>query len=141
MASILQDIRAALETHLSNISGLPAIVYENVNEFDPTTGTPFIQCKFLPVTRRPAVRGLNPQQRYGGVFAIQVYTPTGQGPAQADSYADLILESFDATTDISFTNSSDETIIVSIDYAERNAGLTDNPWYFVPVSVHWYIYN
>ena len=35
MASIYNDIRAALETHLSNVSGIPSVAYENVS-FEPT---------------------------------------------------------------------------------------------------------
>src|SRR6056300_709089 len=133
MASIHNDIRAALETKLSNVSGLPSIAYENVS-FSPTTGQSYIQCRYVPTLRRPAVRGLNPQQRYQGVFTVLVYVPEGNGPATADDLANKVIEDFEATTDISFTNSSDETIIVSIDYAERQQGFVDSPWYYVPID-------
>ena len=70
MASIYNDIRAALENKLANTSNLPTgIAYENVS-FSPTTGTSYLQTNFLPTLRRPAVRGLNPQQRYDGVFVV-----------------------------------------------------------------------
>lgn len=140
MASIYNDIRAALETHLSNVSGIPSVAYENVS-FEPTTGTSFLQVMFLPTERRPAVRGLNPQQRYQGVFSILVHTPEGKGPKEADDYANILLEAFEATTDISFTNSNLETINVSIDYAERQQGILDSPWYYVRVDIGWYIYK
>ena len=140
MASIYNDLRAALETHLSNVSGIPSVAYENVS-FEPTTGTSFLQVMFLPTERRPAVRGLNPQQRYQGVFSILVHTPEGKGPKEADGYANTLLEAFEATTDISFTNSDLETINVSIDYAERQQGILDSPWYYVRVDIGWYIYK
>ena len=140
MASIYNDLRAALETHLSNVSGTPSVAYENV-PFEPTTGTSFLQVMFLPTERRPAVRGLNPQQRYQGVFSILVHTPEGKGPKEADDYANILLEAFEATTDISFTNSDLETINVSIDYAERQQGILDSPWYYVRVDIGWYIYK
>ena len=140
MASIYNDIRAALETHLSNVSGLPSVAYENVS-FEPQTGTSFLQVMFLPTERRPAVRGLNPQQRYQGVFSILVHTPEGKGPKEADDYANTLLEAFEATTDISFTNSDLETINVSLDYAERQQGILDSPWYYVRVDIGWYIYK
>lgn len=140
MASIYNDIRAALESHLSNVSGIPSVAYENVT-FEPTTGTSFLQVMFLPVERRPAVRGLNPQQRYQGVFSILAYTPEGKGPKAADDYANILIEAFEATTDISFTNSDTETIKVSIDYAERQQGIIDSPWYYVRVDIGWYIYK
>lgn len=140
MASIYSDIRAALETHLSNISGIPSIAYENV-QFNPSTDASFVRCQLLPTTRRPAHRGLNPQQRYDGVFTVFCYAKEGNGPAAADAIANAVIDAFEATTDISYTNSSSETIILSVDYVEREQGILDNPWYYVPVNVNWYIYN
>ena len=140
MASIQNDIRAALESHLAGTSGLPDIAYENV-AFEPTTGTSFLTVQYIPTVTRPAVRGLNPQLRYQGVFSVTVFAPEGQGPATADDYANKVIDAFAATTDISFTNGDAETIIVSIDYAERQQGMIDSPWYFVPINIGWYIYK
>ena|SRR6056300_281137 len=140
MASIQNDIRAALESHLAGTSGLPDIAYENV-AFEPTTGTSFLKVQYLPTVTRPAVRGLNPQLRYQGVFSVTVFALEGQGPATADDYANKVIDAFAATTDISFTNGDAETIIVSIDYAERQQGMIDSPWYFVPINIGWYIYK
>jgi len=140
MASIQNDIRAALESHLAATSDLPDIAYENV-AFEPTTGTSFLTVQYLPTVTRPAVRGLNPQLRYQGVFSVTVFTPEGRGPATADDYANKVIDAFAATTDISFTNSDAETITVSIDYAERQQGIIDSPWYFVPINIGWYIYK
>jgi hypothetical protein len=140
MASIHNDIRAALETHISTTANLPNIAYENV-VFEPTTGTSFIRVQYLPTVTRPAVRGLNPQLRYQGVFAVTVFTPEGNGPSTADDYVNKVINAFQATTDISFTNSQSETIKVSIDYAERQQGLIDSPWYYVPINIGWYIYK
>ena len=138
MASIHKDIRAALEVHLSNKQGLPSIAYENV-PFSPTTGQSYIQCRYIPTLRRPAVRGLNPQQRYDGVFQMLVYSPEGTGPATAEGYVETLLEAFEATTKINYTGS--ETITVSIDYAERQQGFLDTPWYYIPVDIGWYTYK
>jgi|TARA_R110000787_G_scaffold101404_2_gene206858 hypothetical protein len=140
MASIQNDIRAALESHLAGTSGLPSIAYENV-AFEPTTGTSFLKVQYLPTVTRPAVRGLNPQLRYQGIFAVTVFTPEGKGPAAADDYSNKVIDAFAATTDISFTNGDAETIKVSIDYAERQQGIIDSPWYFVPINIGWYIYK
>ena len=140
MASIQNDIRAALESHLAGTSGLPSIAYENV-AFEPTTGTSFLKVQYFPTATRPAVRGLNPQLRYQGIFAVTVFTPEGKGPAAADDYSNKVIDAFAATTDISFTNGDAETIKVSIDYAERQQGIIDSPWYFVPINIGWYIYK
>jgi hypothetical protein len=85
MANVNNDIRAALESKLANTSGLPNIAYENVS-FSPTTGTGFLQTAYIPTLRRPAVRGLNPQQRYQGVFVVTAYAPEGNGPKVANDY-------------------------------------------------------
>lgn len=139
MASIYDDIRAALEVKLSNVSGIPDIAYENVS-YSPTTGQSFVQPRLIPVSRRPAVRGPNPQNRYDGVFRVFCYAPEGEGPAAADDLANKVIDAFDATTDISFTNGEGQTVIVSVDYAERDNGFVDSPWYFVAVNIGWYIY-
>lgn len=136
MASIHDDIRAALEVKLAATSSIPTqIAYENVS-FEPTTGTSYLKVSYLPTSRRPAVRGLNPQQRYEGVFRLQVYCPEGDGPATADAFANTLIEAFEATTHINYNS-----ITVSIDYAERQQGFLDAPWYYVPVSIGWYCYN
>tara|TARA_R110002167_G_scaffold240873_1_gene446047 strand:- start:142 stop:564 length:423 start_codon:yes stop_codon:yes gene_type:complete len=140
MASIHNDIRAALETHISTTANLPTIAYENV-AFEPTTGTSFVKVQYLPTITQPAVRGLNPQLRYQGIFAVTVFTPEGNGPSTADDYVNKVIDAFQATTDISFTNAQSETIKLSIDYAERRQGLIDSPWYYVPINIGWYIYK
>ena len=140
MASIHNDIRAALETHISTTANLPTIAYENV-AFEPTTGTSFVKVQYLPTITQPAVRGLNPQLRYQGIFAVTVFTPEGNGPSTADDYVNKVINAFQATTDISFTNAQSQTIKVSIDYAERRQGLIDSPWYYVPINIGWYIYK
>jgi len=137
--AIYDDIRAALEVELSNVSGIPEIAYENVN-YTPTTNTSFVVPRMVPVSRRPAVRGINPQKRYDGIFRVSCYVAEGNGPAAADDLANLVIDAFDATTDISYTNSDTETIIVSIDYAERNEGRPVDNWYEVVVDIGWYIY-
>jgi hypothetical protein len=141
MASIHNDIRAALEGKLAATSNLPtSIAYENV-PFEPTTGTSYLQTSYIPTSRRPSVRGLNPQQRYQGIFSVTVYAPEGNGPATADAFANTIIEAFEATTDIPYTPSGGTTINVSIDYAERQQGFLDSPWYFIPIDIGWYTYK
>jgi len=137
--AIYDNIRSALEVRLSNVSGIPEIAYENVN-YSPTTDTTFVVPRMVPVSRRPAVRGPNPQKRYDGIFRVSCYVAEGNGPSAADDLANLVINAFDATTDISYTNSDTETIIVSIDYAERNEGRAVDNWYEVVVDIGWYIF-
>ena len=137
--NIYNVIRAALETHLSNTLVGTDIAYENV-AFSPTTGTLFVKPTFIPTVTQPAVRGLNPQLLYQGVFNVMVNTPEGSGPALSDTTCNTISNAFAATTDISIVVGAD-TYIVRIRYAERQQGRIDTPWYSVPINIGWYIYN
>jgi len=135
MSSIYLDIRRGLEQKLSQVSGIPSIAYENIS-FDPTTGTSWVRPTFIPTTRRPAVRGSNPQQLYLGIFRVDCFVAEGNGPSVGDTLANSIIEDFDATTDITFNSKT-----ISIDYAEREEGRLSSPWYFIPVTIGWYVYN
>lgn len=134
--SIYDDIRATLEKTLADTAGLPTdIAWENIN-FTPTTGTSYLETHFIPTSRRPAVRGLNPQQRYQGLFRIVVNVPESTGPAIADDYVDTLLTAFDATKDLTYNS-----VTVTTEYAERSQGISDSPWYRVNVDIAWYKYN
>ena len=159
--TIINDIRACLDTHLTNTVGIPAIARQNV-PFEPTTGTAFIKADLIPTSRRPAVRGLNPQQRYDGLYSILICTPEGLGSGAGYDIADILLDRFNATTDIVYTNPFDGILqentddllqednsrlllgtptIVSIDFSEVRTSFLDSPFYCTPLTVAWYCYN
>jgi hypothetical protein len=159
--TIINDIRACLDTHLSGTVGIPTIARQNV-PFEPTTGTSFVKADLIPTSRRPAVRGLNPQQRYDGLYSLLICTPEGFGPGAGYDVADLLLARFEATTDITYTNPVDAILqengdnlllednsrllignptIVSIDYSEVRTSFLDSPFYCTPVTIAWYTYS
>jgi len=135
MASIYDDIRAALEVKLSTVAGVPSIGWENA-QFSPTTGQPYVKPRLMPTRREPAVRGTNPQMYYQGIFRIECYVPEGAGPSAGDDLADKIINAFEATTDV-----SQGSTIVPIRYAEREMAEIDGPFYMIPVNIGWYIYK
>ena len=141
MASIHKTIRAALESRLATLATANSfsVAFENVS-FSPITGTSFVQCEFIPVQRVRAARGPNSQILYKGIFHINVHAPENTGPAEAETLAELLIDNFESNTDVSYT-SGGTTTIVSIDYAERQQGFTDTPWYLIPITIGWYIYN
>mgnify|MGYP003644160834 FL=1 len=138
--SYYDDIRAALEVALNGIAGIPAIAWEN-KRYAPVTGTPYILVRNLPTSRRPAVRGLNPQMRYQGVFQLLVKFPEGAGPGPSEDLTETLLETFEATTDLSFTNTDAQTVYVTIDYAEQVGAYTESPWYTTPINIGYYSYK
>jgi len=141
MASIHKTIRAALESRLATVATANSfsVAFENVS-FSPITGTSFVRCDFIPMQRIRAARGLNSQIRYSGMFTMLVHAPENAGPAAAETLAELLIDNFESNTDVSYT-SGGTTTIVSIDYAERQQGFTDTPWYLIPITIGWYIYN
>lgn len=135
MASIYDDIRAALETTLNSVADLPSVGWENA-QFSPTTGQAYIKPRLIPTRREPAVRGLNPQMFYQGIFRVECFVPEGKGPSAGDDLADKIIEAFEATTTVSYSGTD-----VSIRYAEREMAEIDGPFYVIPVNIGWYIYK
>ena len=133
--TIINDIRACLDTHLSGTVGITAIAHQNV-PYERTNGTPFVKADLIPTSRRPAVRGLNPQQRYDGIYSLLICTPEGLGPGAGYDIADLLLSRFDATTDI-----SNNGLIISVDYSEVRTSFLDSPFYCTPITVAWYCYS
>lgn len=132
--TIINDIRACLDTHLSGTASIPTIARQNV-PFEPTTGTSYVKADMIPTSRRPAVRGLNPQQRYDGLYSLLICTPEGLGPGAGYDIADLLLARFEATTDI-----SNAGLTISVDYSEVRTSFLDSPFYCTPITVAWYCY-
>lgn len=133
--SIMNDIRACLDNHLATATGLPAIAFQNV-PYQQVTGTPYIKATMVPTLRRPATRGINPQQLYQGLYRLTICTPENVGSGANYDIVDAVLLRFDATTDISYNG-----YIVSVDYAEVGTSYLDSPFYCTPVNVGWYIYR
>lgn len=136
--TVMQNIRAALEQQIANVSGIPSSAnraWENVR-FSPTTGTAWVRMALVPTTSRPAVRGPSPQIRHDGVFLVTAHLPEGDGPAAADALADAIRAAF--TVDTGLTSGG---VTVRFNYAERGSAILDTPWYIVTVSISWYTYT
>jgi hypothetical protein len=132
--SIVNDIRATLDGALNAASSLPDIAFEEV-PFEQNAGTPHLRVKFFLTSRRPAVRGPNPQHRYQGLYQITVAVPSDRGTGEALDYVDLLLTEFDGSSDISGTPT------VSIEYAETGTPFKDDPFYCIPVQIAWYAYG
>lgn len=158
--TIINEIRAALDTHLSGTVGIPTIANQNV-AFKPTVGTPFIKADFVPTGRQPAVRGLNPQQRYDGLYNILISTPENMGAGAGYDIADLLLNRFNSTTYVEYSDPTDalllesgsnllledsskilvgNSLFITIEYSEVRTSFLDSPFYNTPVVVSWYTY-
>lgn len=136
--TVTADIRAALEGQIANVTGIPSSAnraWENV-EFTPDTGTSWVRMTLAPGEQRPAVRGPSPQILHEGIFLVDVFVPTGNGPNAAEALADAIRDQF--TVDDVYTSNGAN---VRFRWSERGQGIVDEPWYLVPVTVSWYSYR
>lgn len=136
--SVMSDIRAALESEIANVTGIPSAQYrawENV-KFKPDENQTWVRMQISPLSQRPAVRGPDPQLRHDGLFLVDVFVPDKIGPNSADVLADAIRDHF--TVDDVYTSN---TVNVRFRYSERRAGIQDGPWYMVPVTIAWYTYH
>lgn len=136
--SATTEIRRALEAQIANVSGIPSAgnrAWENVR-FEPTPGTAWVRMRLITQESRPAVRGANPSLLYQGLFLVDVFVPEGNGPNAADVLADAIRDEF--TVDDAYTVGS---TTVRFRWSERAEGISDSPWYQVPVTISWYTYR
>jgi len=133
--SILNKIRGALETHLNGMSGVPTTFYSNVY-YDPDPNTTFLKVTFVPTTKGPVTKGLNPWVKYEGFFSILVCTPEGNGTGDSLELADTILDRFASTTDISF-----DGIIVTISSSRIAPDYFSAPFNCQPIMIDWYIHH
>lgn len=138
--SVYQVVRAALDTHLAGTVGIPSIYHENVKT-EPTTGTAFIKTQLIPGFRRPAIRGVDPQHLYNGVYQCLLHYPHFTGPGSTDLTVDKIVNRFNSTTDISYTSPSAVQVDVRIRETNRRASYHSEPWYITPVQIDWYLYK
>lgn len=134
--TVYNNIRAALETQLSQITGVPAIQYQNVR-YEPTTGTPYITCALTPTSRRPSEVGNSPFNRYQGLFSINVTTPENVGPNANQTICNLVLAAFPAGTHDLEINEQ----VVGVEYTEQLGSFRDSPWFITPINVGWYAYD
>jgi hypothetical protein len=135
MTDIYQTIESALDYTLSNITDIPIIVFENGDLVVSSTDT-YLEPVFSPTIRKPAVRGVNPQQYYQGLYRVEVNTPKGIGRGPANLIASKIITAFEATTDISYGGK-----IISIRYVEKETGAENDASWNLPVNIGWYIYD
>jgi hypothetical protein len=139
--SAFTSARKALEAQLAGTAGIPAdagvprIAWDNV-EFKVPNKLAWLRSTFQPIDRRTVAVGANAPYLHQGLYLIDCYAALNGGPNAADALADLVLARFShglGLTDGGYT--------VRIRYAERNQGIVDAPWYFVPVTVSWYLYE
>lgn len=132
------NIRSAIEQGIVAVSGFPAQrAYENVR-FEPNTDTEWARITHIPgETRGVTLKGESVNRRYSGLFQVDLFYPSGNGPRDAEIVVDAILDAFKPGD--TFTSNS---TTVTISYSERNAaGESDEPWYRASVVISYYVFE
>jgi hypothetical protein len=139
--SAFTSARKALETRLYQTAGIPVdagvprVAWDNV-EFKVPDKLPWLRSTFQPVERRTVAVGENSPYLHQGLYLVDCYGTMNGGANAADALADIILARF--SHGLGLTESG---YTVRIRYAERTQGIADAPWYFVPITVSWYLYE
>ena len=135
MASLYQNIRGALQNRLAGVAGIPDIAYEG-SVYTPLPKTPYVDCKFMPGSGRPATMGDGHLVKHQGTFEINAVYPSGVGTGAAEAMADTIKAAFTASTILTLNS-----VTVRLSYAERGPVMPDATWIRLPISVGWYLYS
>ncbi len=136
----LSQIRAALETHLLTLPGLPVgdngkpiVSWENVQFLPPDEAGLWLRTTLIPSESYGRTVGDNPTVRFQGLFQIDVFAPDGLGPGAAENLADNVMGHYRSGTRLFHGDASVTTLVPS-----RGAGFVTGIWYQLPVTVYWY---
>ena len=88
---VFSDIQAALDTRLSTVTGLPAVAWENVH-YKPVKGTPFIRP--TNIAGDSVLNTVARQQMNTGIYQIDLFYPTSDGPGDLLTMLDTIYDHF-----------------------------------------------
>lgn len=132
--SLRQSIRAALETCLTTVSGLPAErSWENVSFQPPDPGTAWVEATVSWGPSIAITTGPSPTYRHEGLFAVDLHYPLGNGPALADAAADAVIAAFPVS--LALLQSG---VTTRIRFARRTGpGFRENAWFKAPVTIGW----
>jgi hypothetical protein len=131
------DIRAALETRLASLPGVPPVSPENVRIPRPE-GVTYLETSVVPIrTRISTIRGSTVRQLYKGWFQVRIMTPLYGGAGDAYDLADSIAAHFEPGQSITIPGGGHLTI----EYAEiGNKSLRDTHFSTI-LNVGWYLHS
>jgi len=135
MSSNIATIRAALETYLAATSGIPTLVFDNV-DYDPSALTPFVRAKLVPTTRRPIDIGSTALNRVDGVYILTICQPKNIGEGPGLTVADTLCNRFLPHSIVSYGS-----IFVEIIYSEVGMSYPDDLYHCTPVTIGWFAHN
>jgi hypothetical protein len=125
------DVKQQLDTAVGAVSGIPALVLENVIN-RPTSGTSFTRTTLLPARPNRLTVGVSGRDELFGMYQVDLYYPIGQGSTNALTAADLVVNAFPRTWSVAVNS---DVLRVTQSWVE--AGREVNGWYAVSVILQW----
>lgn len=126
-----RKISAALSTHLSTLSGLPPVAWENA-PFKPVSGVLYLRESYLPGDTVAVGMENSSSDDATGIYQVSVFAEMDQYKLIAQTMAESIASHFARGTNLSY-----ETQKVMITTVDTNAGSISDGWYSIPVSITW----
>jgi len=126
------ETRSALLTQLKTVVRETLIAEEN-KEFKPLDGIPWVRETLLPGIPERVEIMQDGQSRQVGVYQIDVFTPSGDGPSIADAIAKTIGDAFVAGSGYG------SDVVVRVKRVYAMAAREDGDWYHKPLIVEWWI--
>lgn len=128
MSTYFTDIAGALRTRLSTMTGLPPVAWENI-DYRQSSTTLYLRATFLPADTVQACFGDDGKDLHNGIFQVDVFIPDGDGRS---TLPDDIADHFKRGTVL-----TQNGVNVRIRNTSIGAGLKDENFYIVPVTVSW----
>jgi len=133
--TVFNDIAAALDTNLNDMTDLPSVAWEN-SDFAPAKGTLFVRPTNIQADTFQGGLGTTGEDRTNGVYRVDVFAPSGEGKQEAVEMADTIADQFKRGTDLVYNSRT-----VRISNVSRGVGQTNDGWFMIPLSINYYSYT
>lgn len=125
---LFSNIENALNIQLSSIGGLPTIQWSNT-KYQPIENTSFIRPSILPA--QSDLETLAGGESVGGIYQIDIFTPSEKGVGVSNKIIDDIAESFRANKTLSAGGNTVFVQAISRGTAER-----EEAWFHSFVSIN-----
>jgi len=130
--SVFYNIGYALDYQLKNMGSVPPIAWEN-KIYKPIKGTLYLRATNMTGDATQAGLGDSGEDENLGVYQVDVFAPADKGKKAALQMADLVANRFKRGTDLTYSGTT-----VRISSVNREAALTVDGWYHIPVNINYY---
>lgn len=131
---VYAEVQSSLVTQLQTVTGLPALQPENtlINRKGQAR-TPYCRATLLPASSFQRSVGVNGKDEFPGLFQVDLFYPLDAGKTAVNAMADLVVQAF--RRNVIALSTSPRQLVIHNAWVE--AGISEEPYYNVPVVVRW----